>query len=239
MTFRLTFMREITMTQKIFAMAASLVLTACTYAGTATVPPAQENDAMTQGSQQSPIPPVVTSGELAPLGDPVIAARMNIKPVKWPLRFKRFSFGTRCYDTLECHIPFDRLNLGNPKPTRSSASYGPDYLKGWRGGYGGVPNFPPPVQVAWRSKDGTWHEAKIDLGELFKDELVRHYVPREEVADLPDGKYDNDPSILLEVNDRTIRVYMMADIPTKHFQKPGNKYSDFRRDVVLVKTYTY
>jgi hypothetical protein len=228
------------MIQKTFAMAASLVLTACAYAGTATVPLAQESNAMTQASQQPPIPPVVTSGELAPLGDPVIAARMNFKPVEWPLRFKSFSLSAGCYDTLECHIPFEGLNLGRPKPSRSSASYGPDYLKGLAAGkYGGIRNFPPPIKVSWRSKDGSSHQAEIDLGELFKDQLIRHQVPREEVADQPDGKYDNNPSILLEVNDRTIRVYMAAFIPTKHFQTSGNKYSAFRDDPILVKTYIY
>jgi hypothetical protein len=195
---------------------------------------------MTHASQQPPIPPVVTSGELAPLGDPVIAARMNFKPVEWPLRFKSFSLSAGCYDTLECHIPFEGLNLGRPKPSRSSASYGPDYLKGLAAGkYGGIRNFPPPIKVSWRSKDGSSHQAEIDLGELFKDQLIRHQVPREEVADQPDGKYDNNPSILLEVNDRTIRVYMAAFIPTKHFQTSGNKYSAFRDDPILVKTYIY
>lgn len=226
------------MIQKTFAMAASLTLAACTYPG-ATTTPAQEGDAMTQTSQQTPIPPVVTSGELAPPGDPVILAKLNIKPVKWPLRFKSFAFGTRCHDTLECHIPFGRLDLGNPKPTRSSASYGLDYLKGWSGGYGGVKNFPPPVQVRWRSKDGSWHEAEIDIGEIFQDERVRHHVPREEVADASDEAYDHEPSILLEVNDRTIRVYMAAMVFTKHLQKPGNVHSNFRDDLILVATYTY
>ena len=194
---------------------------------------------MELSSQQPPLPPVVTGGELAPLGDPALAAKYNVRPVEWPLRFKSFSFGARCYDTIECHVPFGGLNLGDRNPTRSSASYGPDYLKGWRGGYLGVHNFPLPVQVAWRTRDGTWHEAEIDIGALFKDELVRHVVPREEVADQSDGKYDDDPSILVEVNDRTIRVYLMAYIPTKHLQIPGNQYSDARRDLILVKTHTY
>ncbi|HEY0334063.1 MAG TPA: hypothetical protein VGC74_10180 [Stenotrophomonas sp.] len=183
--------------------------------------------------------PDYASMELAPLGDPAIRARMNIKPVKWPMRFKRFNFGARCYGTITCSVPFGGLDLGYAKPTLPSSTYGPDYLKSWRGGYGGVDNFPPPVQVSWRSKDGTDHQAEIDLGELFKDEIVRHNVPREEVADSPDGKQGGYPSILLEVNDRTIRVYMRAFISTKHRLKAGNRYSDFRYDLVLIRSYNY
>ncbi len=225
--------------RRLVSTLALLALSACVHSGATAPSSTQEHNAMELPSQQSPIPPVVTSGELSPQGDPVISARMNFKPIEWPLRFSTFSFGARCHDTLECHIPFGRLDLGNRKPTQSSASYGPDYLEGWSGGYGGVRNFPPPVKVTWRSKDGTAHEATIDIGEIFKDERVLHYVPREEVADAPGGTYDHDPSILLEVNDRTIRVYMRAFVPTKHLQIPGNRYSDARDDLILVKTYTY
>jgi hypothetical protein len=192
--------------------------------------------------QGPPTPPVVTTGELAPTGDPGKAAQMNIRPPEWPLRFKRHNFGARCFDTLDCSVAYDNFEHGGydrHKPTRSSASYGPDYLKGWNGSYGGIDNFPPPAKVSWISKDGTRHEADIDIGDLFKDQVVLHHVPREELADLPDGKYNLNPSILLEVNDRTIRIYMAARIATKHLQIPGNQYSSARYDLVLVKTYTF
>ena len=102
-----------------------------------------------------------------------------------------------------------------------------------------IRNFPPPAQVSWRSKDGEAHTTEIDIGELFADEIIRHNVEREEMADVPDGEFRRDPSILLEVNDHTIRIYMRAHIPTKALQKPGNRYSDFRNDLVLIKTYTF
>ena len=167
------------------------------------------------------------------------SGRTHRMPVGWPLRFKKHDFEARCYDTQDCTVIYDNFDHGIHKPTPSSASYGPDYLKGWSGSYGGVHNFPEPAKVTWRSKDGVAHEAEIDMGEIFRDELVRHNVPREEVIDLTDGEYDDPPSILLEVNDQTIRVYMKAWIPTKELQIPGNRYSDFRDDLILVKTYTY
>ncbi|WP_251006461.1 hypothetical protein [Stenotrophomonas sp. ISL-67] len=223
------------------AAVASLALAACATPGAAT-PKAtqmQENAPVSSVRYTYPETPVVTTGELVPEGDPAIAAKMNYKPVEWPLRFEKHSFGPRCYNTLECHVIYDNFDFGGDKPTRSSASYGPDYLKDWNGSYGAVPNFPSAAKVVWRSKDGSSHKAEIDIGEIFKDQLMRHFVPREEAADLPDGKNESPPSILLEVNDRVIRVYMVASVPTKHLQKPGNRYSTSRRDLVLVKTYTY
>jgi hypothetical protein len=219
---------------RIIAVAAWLALAAC-----ANSTASMKDSAMTTPLSPLPSPPVVTSGELAPTGDPVKAAQMNIKPVEWPLRFKEHNFDARCYDTLECSVAYDNFDHGDPEPTQPSSAYGPDYLKGWNGSYGGVKNFPPPAKMVWRTKDGVKHQAEIDIGEIFKDEVVLHHVPREEVSDLPDGKFDDSPSILLEVNGSTIRVYMSAMVHTKHYQTPGNKHSDYREDLILVKTYTF
>lgn len=172
--------------------------------------------------------------------DSTSANSTNRAPVVWPLRFKSHNFGARCYDTLECKVIYDDFDHGDDKPSPSSDSRGPDYLKGWNGSYGTVRNFPGPAKVVWRSKDGEAHEALVDIGGLFKDALVRHNVPREEIADLPSGKFDDDPSILLEVNDRTIRIYMMATIPLKkQIEIRGSLYNDHRDDLILVKTYLY
>ena len=48
-----------------------------------------------------------------------------------------------------------------------------------------------------------------------------------------------NPDILLEVNDRTINVYMRAFVPTRELQIPGNKYSRFRDDLILAWSKTY
>lgn len=222
------------------AAAASVVLAACATTGVATPTsqPSTEVAPMSQAPYTYPDPPVATSGELAPGSDSSNKPSSH-QPVEWPLRFKEHSFEPRCFDTQECHVRYDDFDFNFDKPSRSSASYGDDYLKDWSGSYGGVKNFPAPAKVTWRSKDGTAHEAEIDIAAIFSDELVRHYVPKDEVAEVPNGKILVDPSILLEVNDRTIRVYMKAYVPTKHLQVPGNQYSTARRDLVMVKAFTY
>jgi hypothetical protein len=48
-----------------------------------------------------------------------------------------------------------------------------------------------------------------------------------------------EPEIILEVNDRTINVFMKARIPTKELQIPDNQHSRFRDDLILAYTRTY
>lgn len=178
-----------------------------------------------------------------PNAAPETAASMNLMPVReWPLKFHRHTFSAHCYDTYGCQVDYAGVqqrddDSGELRP--SSASYGADYQRNWGSGHGGIRNFPGPAEVRWRSKDGTAHEARIDIAALFADEVVRHNVSRDQVVDLPDGVYRLEPTIILEVNDRTIRVWMRAHVGTKALQEPGNRYSDFRSDVILVETYHF
>ena len=167
-------------------------------------------------------------------------SRINLMPVKqWPLKFDSHKFSAFCYDTQTCKVRYANLEHGSEEPSPPSATYGPNYMDHLSGGHAMIRNFPAPAKVSWQSKDGQAHEAEIDIGEIFADEVIRHNVSRDEIADLPDGEFQGEPSIILEVNDRTIRVWMRAHISTKDYQKPGNRYSDFRNDLVLVRTFSY
>ncbi|KRG86025.1 hypothetical protein ABB34_07345 [Stenotrophomonas daejeonensis] len=161
----------------------------------------------------------------------------------WPLKFRYHDFGVRCYNTLRCQVIynnycFTRSFLYEPSgpPIRT------DWKDSWSAGHGIGNEFASPVEADWISLDGTRHQARIDLAELFKDRLVRHNVSKD---DIPEGwlaAWRVDPlgvDILMEVNDRTINVYMKALIATKEPQIPGNPRSTGRRDLILVWTHTY
>ena len=171
--------------------------------------------------------------------DPALRARLHLQPPKWPLKFKEHTFRVVCYSTQMCKVWYAGAWSIRDKPTPPSSKYGAKYLDHMLGGHVGIENFPEPAEVTWRSMDGKEHQAHIDIGEIFRDEIARHDVPREEVSDLPHGELTIDPLILLEVNDRTIRVYMRTYVPTRHFQIPGNAYSDSRDELILAKTYHY
>lgn len=181
--------------------------------------------------------PTMTTATAKPSNVPIEPAR------QWPLKFKKHSFEIYSYDTYGCKVWYAdtwQAMDDETKLKRSSDRYGPNYQKNWGGGHSGIRNFPLPAEIAWRSKDGQSHQARIDIGELFKDEVILHNVPREEMADVPYGKYQHDPDIIMEVNDRTIRVYMRAMIFLKQrVEVAGHLRADFRNDLILVKTYTY
>jgi hypothetical protein len=156
----------------------------------------------------------------------------------WPLVFNAHWFGTSCYSTYGCRVEyanFTHRDDPDDQLRRSSASVGPGYPANLRGGWGPVPNFPPPVVVDWCSADGTRLHAEIDIGEIFKDQLVRHNVPREDAG----PTYNPQPQIILEVNDRTINVYMRAMIYLKKPRFPDRPLSDYQDDLIKAFSHTY
>jgi hypothetical protein len=163
-----------------------------------------------------------------------------------PLHFKRHNFQAFCYNAIGCHVTYNSHQFlplfgeANPDSYVSPPPSSPEYRDKWPGrGHLSILNFPGPAQVSWKSMDGEAHQASIDLSSIFEAGVVWHNVPKNDMADFFSGPYAGSPDIFLEVNDRTINVYMTMFIPTKTEQVPGNSHSSFRNDVLLVWTKTY
>lgn len=164
-------------------------------------------------------------------------------PGSYRVQFRNFDFGAICYSTRHCSVilaghNFTRLSMNAVTPPPS----GKNYRDAWGdASYGSIRNFPRPAMVKWTSTDGVEHEAEVDIGAIFKDQWALNNVP---VADAivnstsPVGPLVT-PSIFLEVNDRTINVYIKTFIATEAEQEPGNKYSNARDDLILAWTRTY
>ena len=158
-----------------------------------------------------------------------------------PLHFKKHNFEALCFNTIGCKVLYAGLaQQSDGSDEKSPPPPSADYLQKTFGSVEiGIHNFPPPAEVSWKSLDGVAHEAKVDIGALFKDELTWHKVPTSDMADFFSGPVAGAPNIYLEVNDRTINVYITMLVPTLTPQIPGNKYSNGRDDVFLVWTKTY
>ena len=166
-------------------------------------------------------------------------ARIDNTVADWPLKFVQHNFGARCFATYGCRVDYNgfrHIDHADDELIPASDQVHPDALKNASAGYLGVMNFPDPAKVSWRSRAGTRHEARVDIGAIFRDGLILHNVPRD---DIPERVSILNPAIILEVNDRTINVYMRARIPTKSLRTPGNTHSDYRNDLVLAWTRTY
>lgn len=185
-------------------------------------------------SQTEPSPP---TGDLPPYMIPPPGHGPYTGTVAdWPLWFFQHNFGGDCFDTQRCEILYAGFSHGSEKPSPSIASYGREHEELLAAPQIAIRNFPAPARVTWRSKDGTPLAAEIDIGELFKDRLVRHNVPRE---DIPEGISLGSTDILLEVNDRTINVYTRTFVPTKSLRTPGNPNSNYRYDLFRVFSQIY
>ncbi len=157
-----------------------------------------------------------------------------------PLKFKQHNFEALCYNTIGCNVIYNNRYQTRHAPDEISAPpKSHDYRKSWGSVELGIDNFPAPAEVTWKSMDGVAHEATVDIAAIFKDELIWHDVPKAEMKDFYKGPVAGEPDIYLEVNDRTINVYMAMFIPTKNEQIPGNKDSDFRKDIILAWSHTY
>lgn len=174
-----------------------------------------------------------------PLGN-----QQNIEPPaltrQVSLHFKRHNFEALCYDAIGCTVVYNGHYqvheaedvISPPKP----AGIG---LKAWGSKELDIRNFPKPAEIRWKSKDGMAHVASIDIGQIFKAELIWHNLRKEDMADFYAGPVAGSPDIYLEVDGRTINVYTAMFIPTRDEQITGNKDSNFRKDIFLVWSRTY
>jgi hypothetical protein len=149
--------------------------------------------------------------------------------------FYDHSFGARCFDTLSCRVVYDNayiVNDGGPRGPFTERDR--DNLNaGW-----GNLEFPSVVRVSWTSKDGTNHDEKINLGEIFRSRLVL-YPADLDVNDVKISVPPSAPDIILVVEGRSIRVYMRAWISLLRPRFPGREHSDFRHDPVVAYSQTF
>ena len=160
----------------------------------------------------------------------------------WPLRFDSFSFGARCYHTIRCRIVFSKSHQIPEKHDiePSGEPYAPDWKDHWKAGYiiSAEDVFPPPVDIRWTAMDGVERTTKIDLEKIFPERLTLHDAREGEVME-GWGLEHRHVDILLEVNDRTINVYMRAWVALKQRRDPADRMSDDLRDLILAWTKTY
>lgn len=153
-----------------------------------------------------------------------------------PIRFSTHSFGAHCFDATECRVVyFGRIiRSGSKEAVPLPAG---DLSRRLIAPHIGIPNFQSPVQVSWIASDGTLLHAEVDVAQIFKDQIVLHQVPKDQ---LPNFLFSPiEPEIIVVVRDRTIDVCMRAHIPTVSLQDPDNSYTDFRNDLVFVHSRSY
>jgi hypothetical protein len=153
-----------------------------------------------------------------------------------PFTFKGHNFGAHCFDTIGCKIFYanryvvsDEENEVRPSPKNA------DYFVNLSASHLDIPNFPAPAELSWKSKDGNQLQAKIDMADIFRDQVIRHNVAREDLPTETIATLD-EPEIIMVVNDRTVSVYMRAAIFLK--DTPTRK-REIRDETILAFKHTY
>ncbi|MEX1829780.1 hypothetical protein [Luteibacter sp. CQ10] len=171
----------------------------------------------------------------------------------WPIRFHTHAFGFRCYNTLSCSGVYNRYQFGTRKWIRGIAHdrpKGPPPVANWRddwtAGHAVLAKdgktFPGPLEIEWTSLDGEEHATSIDFDVLFKDRRVLHAVAREDIKERWLETLSTEPvspDILVEVNDRTVGVFMRALLVIETGDAPELRSRRFRDDIVLAKSVTF
>lgn len=150
-----------------------------------------------------------------------------------PLRFAGHSMGVYCFGTWGCRATYGRHTLIDRADDEWQAPAGQfDRIRERMSGtFGGLRAFEGPLIIEWHDRQRAPLRVVLDLAELFPDRLIRHAVPAAEIdASAPVGS----PDIIVEIEDRTVRVYMRAHIPLRQPRIPGNRFSNFVDEKVLV-----
>lgn len=155
----------------------------------------------------------------------------------FPLKFKKHNFGSRCYNTIGCKVLYNNMYQSFDEVSEVSQPPPPNYPNNLNAGTGPIENFPAPAVVTWRSLDGAPHEAKVDIGLIFKDQRILHRVPEDQIP-TETAAFD-DANIILVVNDRTISVYMKTTIALKNTRDPSNPLSNSVHEMTLAYSHTY
>jgi hypothetical protein len=128
------------------------------------------------------------------------------------LKFSTHDFGILCYGgitNLELVYGGSPHELCFDTPGReklpSDEKRGPGFLSG------SYPAFAGPVEMEWNARDGAHLIHRIDLDEVFKDRVVLHTADPARIYKAKPIS-GGEPTIIIEVNDRTVSVYMKVSL---------------------------
>jgi hypothetical protein len=146
------------------------------------------------------------------------------------LRFRTHNLAMNCYSSMAMKVTYGGRQYGGCTE-RMSREKRTDDDKRWPSAILDLRAFEGPLKVQWQSRDAALHEQTLDLAQIFKDRVVLHAEDPQRIDGLmpmiPDA-----PTIVVEVNDRTLRLYMDVRIALRP-QDPAAKSRDVRRNRTL------
>jgi hypothetical protein len=124
-----------------------------------------------------------------------------------PLTFKTHSLAMTCFNASNMKVKYGQFVTNHCSNELARAKIPQDDTE-LPSRIVAIPAFLGPLHVQWQALDGTALSETLNLDEIFKGKVVLHNEdPKQLEPTLP---LIMDPTIVVEVNDRTLTIYMNA-----------------------------
>ncbi|HZX80071.1 MAG TPA: hypothetical protein VFE72_03840 [Lysobacter sp.] len=149
-------------------------------------------------------------------------------------RFEAHNLGVYCFDVWGCEVTYGNRVVWKESPTalkpplEIAMPRGRSLMRGTQGVFRG---FEGPLSLQWHDLQRRPHRLQIDLSDVFPDRRLRHAVRD---SDISTDATIGPPDIIVEIEDRTVRLYMRATIPLKQSLDPANPRRNVAVDLVPV-----
>lgn len=161
------------------------------------------------------------------------SSAMTTMTKKPDLTFKRHNFGVACYNASDLRVVYAGIPYIRDGECRDRVPYDEKRIKA---NTTGLIAFSDPIDVKWKSKNGEQHQYQLDLDEIFKGKQVLH---QEKEGDLLIEHPSYSPGIYVEVDNRTLNVYMDVNIILSPNGVDNGRQRYSRRNVTLAFTKTF
>lgn len=144
--------------------------------------------------------------------DPLLKTKSTSIGRNGILKFSTHDFGILCYGGItNLNLVYGGSGHELCKDTPGREKLPSDEKRGPGFKSGSYRAFAGPVDMEWNARDGTHLTHTIDLDEVFKDRVVLHTA---DSARIYKAKPISgcEPTIVIEVNDRTVSVYMEVSL---------------------------
>ena len=128
------------------------------------------------------------------------------------LKFRTHNFGILCFGGVtNVNLVYagsgHKLCVGRvaPEKTPADTEKVPGFLSGSYHAFAG------PVEMDWNARDGTHLSHTVDLNEVFKEKVIPHTYDSSGIYEKKPVT-GGEPTVIVEVDDRTVNVYLYAEI---------------------------
>lgn len=127
------------------------------------------------------------------------------------LIFSRHNLAVFCYEVSEVSVTYagSRRHYMQDGIARAKTPSDMDRFPNMTMGH--YRTFESPVELRWRSRDGTLLDTVVDLASIFTDCKILHNEPPERIY-RPMPFSGGMPTIIVELIDRTVNIYLLAYI---------------------------